>query len=39
MLQSEEKDGKLYCTFTGSQNTPACQEVEAGLYLLRKFLY
>jgi anti-anti-sigma factor len=32
MLQSEEKDGKLYCIFTGSQNTPACQEIEAGLY-------
>jgi anti-anti-sigma factor len=32
MLDIQEKDGKLCCIFTGSQNTATCQAATAGLY-------
>ncbi|MDD2709407.1 MAG: STAS domain-containing protein [Verrucomicrobiae bacterium] len=31
MLQIQEKDEKLFCVFSGPQNTPACKELEADL--------
>jgi anti-anti-sigma factor len=31
MVQFQEKDGKLFCSFTGSLNTAACQAIEAEL--------